>query len=274
MVLAGNDGKILAWIEGFMEVNRLAEQLNRASALHTPDWMARDYQEATRAIGQGDHARAITLLKTVVADGKDRSVQTKAREALQEIEMQAAGRLARARQLDEKGQSLEALDLLTDLLQKYAGSAAAVEGGKLLTSLADKPDARTRQRGRRSQELLASAKDDFKHERFLACLDQCEILAAAYRDLPEGKEGEQIAAEIKGDPARMAKVCEATNDRLAAMYVTLADSWLQKGNTEQAAICLEKVLKTNPTGTAAALAQTRLTQIQNKTLGDSSAPKP
>lgn len=261
MVLAGSDGKILAWIEGFIEVNRLAEQLNRASLQLTPDWMARDYQEATKAFNVGDYARSMTLLKNIIEDGKDRPVQGKAREVMQEIETQAAARLTRAKQLDEKGQTLEALDLLTELLRTYAGSQSAVTGAKLLTTLADKPDVRTRQRSRRAQELLSHAREDCKAERYLACLDQCELLSAGYRDLPEGKEAEQLAAEIKSNPERMTKVCEATNDRLAAMYITLADSWLKKGNTEQAALCLEKVLKINPTGASASLAQTRLSQI-------------
>lgn len=265
MVLASNDGKILAWIEGYIEVNRLAEQLNRASALLTPDWMVRDQQEATRSVSQGDYPRAIALLKNIAADGKARSVQTKAREQLQEIEIQAAGRLARARQMDEKGQTLEAIDLLTELSRTYAGAESAVEGGKLLASLNDKTKASERTRGRRAQELLASARDDFKNERFLACLDQCEVLAAAYADRPEGKEGERIAADIKSNPDRMAKVCESMNDRLAAMYVTQAEAWLKKGNNEQAAVCLEKVLRISPTGATAGLAQTRLAQIQNKT---------
>jgi thioredoxin-related protein len=265
MVLASDDGKILAWIEGYIEVNRLTEQLNRASALLTPDWMVRDHQEATRSISQGDYARAITLLKNIASDGKTRSVQTKAREQLQEIEMQAAGRLARARQMDEKGQTLEAIDLLTELSRKYAGAESAVEGGKLLATLNDKTKATERTRGRRAQELLASARDDFKNERFLACLDQCEVLAAAYADLAEGKEGERIAAEIKSNPDRMAKVCDSMNDRLAAMYVTQAEAWLKKGNYEQASVCLEKVLRISPTGAMASLAQARLAQIQNKT---------
>jgi thiol-disulfide isomerase/thioredoxin len=274
MILASHDGKILGWIEGFMEVARLADHLQRATAVQTPDWMARDYQEASKAAGAGDYARAVSLLKNVVEDGKDRPVQTKARETLQEIEMQADGRLARARQLDEKGQTLEALDLLTDLLRKYAGTRAAADGGKLLAGLADKPDVRGRQRLRRAQEMLAQAREDHKAERFLACLDNCEILAAAYRDLPEGKEGEQLAAQIKSNPDAMARVCESMNDRLAQMYMTLADSFLRKGQNEQAGAYLEKVVKLNPTGAAASTAQARLTQIQKTPAMPTNLQKP
>jgi thioredoxin-like negative regulator of GroEL len=265
MILAGNDGKILGWIEGYMEVSRMVEQLQRATAVQTPDWMARDYQEASKAVGGGDYARAVTLLKNIVEDGKDRSVQTKAREVLQEIEMQAAGRLARAKQMDDRGQTLEALDLLTELLRKYAGTEAAADGGKMLTSLADKPDVRSRQRARRAQEVLAQAREDFKAERYLKCLDHCEVLSAAYHDLTEGKEGEQLAAEIKANPERMARVCEAMNDRLAAMYMTLAETFMKKGQNDQATAYLDKVVKLNPTGGTAVVAQAKLAQINNKT---------
>lgn len=275
IVLAGNDGKILAWVEGFIEVNRLVEQLNRASTLQTPEWMARDSQEANRAINTGDHARAITLLKNIVEDGKDRPVQAKAREALQEIELLASGRLARARQFDEKGQTLEAIDLLTELGRKYAGTKAAVEGTKLLTNLAEKADVRSQLRNRRAKELLALAKEDVKGERLLAGLELYETLASNYRDLPEGKEAEQHVAEIKGNADQMARICEAMGERLAAMYLTQADAWLKKGNSDQAVASLEQVLKVKTTGVSAEQAQLRLGRMQGRTPGISvSFPKP
>ena len=267
VILAGNDGKILGWIEGYMESQRMMEHLQRASVVQTPDWMARDFQEAAKAIAVGEHGRAVGLLKNILEDGKDRPVQSKARESLQEIEMQASGRLERAKQLDDKGQTLESLDLLTELLRQYAGTQAALDGSKLLTLLADKPDVRTRQRARRANEMLLLAREELKAGRVLNCLDQCEILSAAYRDLPEGREGGQLAAEIKSSPQQMALVCDAMNDRLAKMYVDLAESWVKMGNREQAALCLEKVLKINPQGSAAASAQARLAQLNNRTPG-------
>jgi thioredoxin-related protein len=265
-ILAGNDGKILGWIEGYMEALRMLEQLQRAAALQTPDWMARDYQEAAKAMSAGEHSRAVALLKNIVQDGKDRPVQAKARESLQEIEMQAAGWLERAKQLDDKGQALEAFGLVTDLLRQYAGTQAAADAGKLLNLLADKPEVRTR-RTRRAQEMLLLARDEFKAERYLSCLDQCEILAAAYRDLPEGKEAATLAASIKANPQQMSRVCDAMNERLSKMYMDLADSWLKKGETEQAAACLEKVLKINPSGSTAVNAQARLAQLTARTPG-------
>jgi uncharacterized protein YyaL (SSP411 family) len=260
-IMAGHDGKITGWIEGYLESGRIMDHLARSAAMQTPDWMARDFQEASKAIGNGDFARAVSLLKNVIEDGKGRPVQDKARESLQQIEAQAAARLARVRQMDEKGQALEALDQLTDLMRQFAGTQAAAEGGKLLTLLADKPDIRARQRVRRAEEMLHLAREDFKAQRYLSALDWCEILTAAYRDLPEAKEAAELSADIKGDPHRTARVCEEMNDRLTKMYMELADSWLKRNDREQAAACLEKVLRINPTGTAAASAQARLAQL-------------
>jgi len=266
-IIAGHDGKILGWIEGYMEATRIMEHLQRGAAVQTPDWMARDFQEASKAVTAGEYARAVSLLKNIVEDGKERPVQNKARESLQEIEKQASGRLERARQMDEKGQTLEALDLLTELLRQYAGTQSAVEGGKLLTLLADKPDTRSRTRARRAQELLEIARQDFKAERYLSTLDTSELLAAAYRDLPQGKDGAQLAADIKSNPERMARVCDAMNDRLAKMYMDLAESWLKKGDRDQAVACWDKVTKVHPASQAAMNAQARLAQVNKGVQG-------
>ncbi len=261
MILASHDGRIVGWIEGYLEPTRLSEHLQRVSALQTPDWMARDYQEVGKAVSAGEYARAVSLLRNILAIDKDLPLQAKARETLHEIEMQASGRLERAKQLDEKGQTLEALDLLTGLLSQYAGTQAAVDGAKLL------PDARTRARARRAQEMLRQAREYVKEQRYLNALDQCEVLVAAYRELPEAREGAQLIREIKSDPERMSRVCEALNDRLAQMYTDLADSWRLKGDRDQETACLEKLLKVSPVGGAAARAQTRLAQLNSRTPG-------
>ena len=93
MIIATTDGKIFAFLEGYREAPALTDQLQRALAVETPDWMARDFQESVKAIGNSDYAKAIPLLKAILEDGKDRPVQTKAKSVLDEIEQQAAGRL-------------------------------------------------------------------------------------------------------------------------------------------------------------------------------------
>ncbi|HEY2911254.1 MAG TPA: thioredoxin fold domain-containing protein, partial [Gemmataceae bacterium] len=60
LVLAGHDGKIHNFIEGYLEAERLSEHMKRAvAATTTSDWMARDFNEASKAIGAGDYPRAV-----------------------------------------------------------------------------------------------------------------------------------------------------------------------------------------------------------------------
>src|SRR5438105_7158727 len=76
IVFANAEGKILGYQEGFVEAPRMKELLQRAVTLvSTPDWMNVDYDEASKAVTVNDFARAVSLLKNIVEDGKDRPVQ-------------------------------------------------------------------------------------------------------------------------------------------------------------------------------------------------------
>lgn len=266
LVLAAPDGKILRTIEGFVEAPKLVDELNRAhAAVLTPDWMTRDFQEAAKAIAKSNYSGAVALLKTITHDGKDRPVQVKARQVLFDLEQQAAGRLARARQLHDQGRPREAADALTDLLRSYTGTQAAVEGGKFLNALAAKPELRDAQRGHRARELLAQARSDFRSQQYLECLERCETLTAAYADLPEAAEAGHLSAQVRDNPEALAKACDALNQRTAAMYLTLAECWLRKGQPGQAQLCLERVIETVPGSCDADTARTHLAQIQGRT---------
>lgn len=265
LVLAGPDGKILGTIEGYMEAARLTEHLQRVvMTVATPDWMARDLQEASKAVAGGDYARAVTLLKTIGEDGKTRPVQVKARQVLGELEQQAAGRLARAKQMEDRGQMLEAVDTLTDLLRAFAGTQAASEGATLLTRLADRPEIRDRQKSRRASELLAQARDDFRTQQFCACLERCETIAGAFMGSPEAAEAKQLTEQIKANPEWLARACESMQERLGAMYLTQADSWLAKGDAKQAAACLERAARACPGSARGQEALVRLNQLKGQ----------
>lgn len=265
LIVAGTDGKIHSVIEGYVESGRLLEQLQRAIAAGTPDWMARDYQEATRSVGTGDYARAISLLRHIAEDGKDQPVQVKARQALGEIEQQASGRLARARQMCDRGQGMEAIDGLTELLRRYPGTVAAHDGGELLSSLNSKPELRDGVRAKRAREILALARDDYRTERYLACLEHCDTLATAYRGLPEGVEGAQLATLVRDNPERMSRAVADMNDRMGAMYMALAQSHIKRGNHTGAAQALEKLVTACPTCSGASEARVQLASLQGKT---------
>ncbi len=263
LVLAGPEGKILGVLEGYQEAPQLAEQLRKVTlAYAAPEWMMRDYQEAAKAIVVADYSRAIALLKSITLDGKDRSVQVKARQVLQDLEQQAAGRLARAKSLHDRGQSAEAAGEVTELIRSYTGTQAAADGAALLSSLAARPEMRDQQRLRRARELLAQARDDYRTQQFLGCLERCELLSASYADLPEGAEAQQLANEIRENPEFLARACDSLNSKMGVMYLTLAESWMKKGQHQKAQLCLEKVLQAAPGSRQAELAQVRLAQLQ------------
>lgn len=265
MVLAGSDGKIHNFIEGYLEADRLNEHMKRAvTATTTTDWMARDFNEASKAIGIGDYPRAVSLLKGLIREAGEKPVGIKARDVLDGVEKQATGRLVRARDLEDKGYTPEAMDTLADLMKTYAGTNAAADAATLMAGIAEKPETREKQRVRQARDVLALAKDEFRAGRFYDCLQRCEQLSLAFADRPESKEGASLALEIKNNPDRLAVACEQMNEKTAAMYLALADSWSKKGQDKEAVACLEKVLKLSPNSRHAALAQSQIAKIQGR----------
>jgi uncharacterized protein YyaL (SSP411 family) len=265
LVLAGADGKIHAFIEGYMEADRLAEHMKRTVAnATTPDWAARDYNEASKAIGVADYPRAVSLLKGVVKEAADKPVGVKARQVLEDIEKQAAGRVARAKDLELHGRTAEAMDALTDVMKSYAGTEAATDAATRMAGLSERPETQQLQRLRRARDLLALAKEEFRTQRYHDCLQKCEQLTESFADLPEGREGFALAAEVKNHPERLAVACEQMNEKTAAMYLALADSWRKKGQDREAIACLEKVTKLSPNSRQAEIAQSQLAQLRGK----------
>jgi thioredoxin-related protein len=275
IVIAAPDGKILVTREGYMDAAPFLEQLQRAlTAVSNPEWMARDYQEAVKAITGSDYSRAIALLRSVMEDGKDRPVQLKARQLLKDLEQQATSRLVAAKEANDKGHTSQAVDRLTELVRLFNGTQAATEGGQLLTSLGNKPEIKGQQRTRRAQELLAQAKQDYTSGQYLCCMDRCEVLTSSYGDLPEGDEAKALETEIKGNPVWMQTACESLSDRLGLLYLSLADTWLKKGQPQQATLCLERVVKAFPSSQHAEVAQRRLAQIQGRQTQQTNFKKP
>jgi thioredoxin-related protein len=263
LVFASPDGKILVVQEGYVDAGRFQELLRRAAATYAaPEGLTRDYQEAARAIGASDFARAVALLKTVTEDGKDRPVQRKAKGLLKEIEDQAAGRLSRAKQLAEKGEKKDAVAAAVELVRVYPGTSAAKEGAQLLTTWTSSLDTPGEPRARKAKEMLAQAREDYRANQFLICMERCELISTHYADLGEGADAARLATEIRANPDFMKRACDQLADRLGVYYLSLAESYLQKGQPRQAITCLEKVLRLFPGSRPAQAAQARLSQIQ------------
>ncbi len=275
LVVAASDGKIIGTLEGYLEANRLQDHLQRVLAgLSNPEWMNRDYADATKAIAGSDYARALALLKSITEDGKTRPVQVKARQLLDDLEQQAAGRLARAKQLDDRGQTLEATNVLSELLRSFAGTQAATEAGQMLTSLTAKPETKSQIRLQRARELLAQAREDYRTQQYLCCLDRCDVLNSTYADLPEAAEAVQLTEEIRNNPEWLQQACETLTNRLGKLYISLAETWIKKGQPQQAALCLERVIQTFPGSREAQAAQIKLAAIQGRSTWQADFKKP
>jgi tetratricopeptide (TPR) repeat protein len=134
----------------------------------------------------------------------------------------------------------------------------------MLKTLMDRPEIKAVQRTRRARELLAQAREDYRTQQYLYCLERCELLAANYPDLSEGVQAIQLANEIKNNPEWMRQACDALGERLGGLYLSLAESWLKKGQPQQATACLERVIQTLPGSRQAEAAQLRLSQIQGQ----------
>jgi thioredoxin-like negative regulator of GroEL len=263
IVFANSEGKILGYQEGFIEAPRMKEMLQRAITLvSTPEWMTVDYDAASKAVSGNDFTRAVSLLKNIVEDGKDRPVQSKARVLLQDLEQQATARYARARQLAERNQTNEAAEALNEVVRLYAGTTAARESQALLSRLSSTSEVTDKSRASRARELIVQAREDYRMQQFSCCLDRCELLVNQFPNMPEAHEAVQLMNDIKGSPEFLKLACNQLGDRLAVMTLALAESLLKKGQPQEAVFYFEKVIQSYPDSRHAETAQTRLVQIR------------
>jgi len=147
-------------------------------------------------------------------------------------------------------------------VKQYPGTPAARDANVLLESLANRAET-AEERACRARELLARAKEDYKSQLYLCCLDRCEVLLNIYSDLPEATEAGQLAMEIKSNPEWTKQAADQLGDRLCLLYLTLADSMLKKGQHQQATFYLERIVQMFPNTRHAEVAQIRLSQIQS-----------
>jgi tetratricopeptide (TPR) repeat protein len=266
LVLAGADGKIIGTLEGYLDASRLHEQLQRVLAVvANPEWMTQDYQEAMKAIQASDSARAIALLKSIVEDGKDRAVQVRAHQSLKELEQQAIDKLAQARQKDSQGKSADAIVALSELVRIYAGTPAAIEGGRMLATLTTRGQSKESINPRRAQELLAQAKEDLRTQQYLCCLDRCDQVCKQYGESSEAEEAKRLAEEIRSNPEWLQQACDNLVDRLGSLYMAMAENWQRKGQMQLAVACYERVVTAAPGSRYAELAQLKLGALKSRT---------
>lgn len=266
MVLAGADGKIHAFLEGYMESQRIEGHIAQVMTA-TSEAYARELQDATLAAAIADYPRAVELLKLTIATATERTLATKAKEALQPLEKKAAVRLARARELEETANFDDLTDALAGVASTFRGTRAAADAEEMLMGIGDIPDRRNTEfaaaRIRRAQDLLSLARSEFKLTKYHLCLQHCDELTTLFPDSPESREAASLSLEIQTDPERLAIADAQLRERTAAMQLALAESWARKGQSAEAAACLERVVKLCPVSRLADEAKARLASLGN-----------
>lgn len=224
LILAAPDGKLLAKVPGYLDVARCHEWLLHVLTVWSnPEWMLRDYEAATKAVADAEYARAVALLHELLEDGQSRPVQALARRMLQALEAEAAGRVARVRQLDAQGQTAEAITLLLATLRAFAGTKTADDAGKLLVVLAAKPVARPTAQAK-AQQVVIQARAD----------------------------------EPAPQPEQLRQACDRLSERLGKRFLELAEAYLNQNEPEQAVRCYQWIVSALPASDAAATARQRL----------------
>jgi len=112
--------------------------------------------------------------------------------------------------------------------------------------------------------LLAAAQQAYTAERFGECLDRCEELLATHQRTPQAEDAAKLMGRIKADPDKLAAAEIQLDERLAATYVSLGDTWSEKGRQREATVCYEKSLKLLPSGKLADQTRAKLAELRRE----------
>lgn len=266
VVFAAPDGRILKSIEGYQDAAKFYDSMQLVLAsIAPPDWLSRDYELAQKLISENNYTRAIPTLQRIVEEGKGDAIAQNAKKLLDQLEQKAGERVQTARRLNDEGKAADAMRTLADTARDFPGLQATKNAGELLASLAAQNTTSPKTgRNRVAQDLLQQARENYKTQDFLLCLDRCETLVAHYGDLPEGKEAYTLATEIKNNPEWLSKACNHLGDRLAAMYLALGEAMLTRGQPEVAIHYFERVIQSFPESRRSEVARVRLQFLQRQ----------
>ena len=183
---------------------------------------------------------------------------------MQEVEALAAAELAAAKEKAAKGDNADALAGAGEVSKQFSGTLASREAAELAATLTSRTEAGEVQRKDRARDLLAQARDDYRTQQFLCCLDRCEVLIAQFTEMPEAAEAVQLTNDIKSNPEWAKSACEQLGDRLGVLYLALAETCLRRGQPQEAVFYLDRVVQNFPNSRHAEAAQVRLAQIQGQ----------
>lgn len=247
-VLAGADGTIHAFVQGYVAVDQFKEQLKRTTDLVAADTKStRELAEVTAAVKAGEYAKALPLLQRLAVVSKGKAAEPKVNELFADVEKAATARLAKANALLAAGQADAATAALNDVVKVFPGTTASSRAESHLIALGVSKLDRVAI-ALRATTLMTAARDLAHAGAYAEALDMCQLLSTT----AEAKAAQTLAAEIKADPTRLAVAARQTNDKAAALQTALGDAHAAKGETAEAAKCYELAVLLSPTSPAAA----------------------
>jgi thioredoxin-related protein len=257
-VLAGADGTIHAFVQGYVEVDAFKEQLKRTTELVSADLKSgRELAEAATAIKAGEYGRAIPVLQRLAIVAKGKPAETKAKAMLAETETAGSERLRKANGHLESGDRDSAIRQFNEIARSFAGTGVAGRAESQLVALGvDRLDRVAL--SMRATALLTAARDLAKAGAYAEALHVAELLDGT----AEAKAAAALVAEIKSDPIKIAASARQANEKAAALQLTLADAHASKGETREAASCLELAIRLAPNSSKAEQAEVRLTKLR------------
>ncbi len=267
-VLAGPDGRITNTLVGYQDAESLGETVQRLLiSLTPPDPIVKDLENAIRWENEGDYARAISTLRNILDDPRERPIQKNAHEVLKRIQQRAEDRINVARDLHAKNQNAAAINTLTEMMRSYPGLQATKDAADLISKIAQSNREqmevqKATDRTRRARDLLAQAKEFYRTRDYIPCVDRCKYIIANFGDLPEGQQAFALSSEIRSNPEWLQGAADVLGDLYGDMLLALAESHLKQNDVSKARYQLQRVIQIFPGTRLSESAQLRLSQLQ------------
>ena len=257
-VLAGADGTIHAFVQGYVEADTFKEQLKRTSELVAAEVKAgKELAEASSAIRSGEYSRAIPILQRLSIVAKGKPAETRARALITDVEKVGGEQVRKAIARLDAGERDPAIKLLEEINRSFVGTEAAKLAESRLVSLGVNRLDRVAL-SMRATALLTASRDLAKAGAYAEALQLAELLDST----AEAKSAAALIAEIKSDPHKLIVSAQQANEQAAALQMSLADAYAHKGQNDEAAKCLELAIRLAPNTPKADQATGRLTKLR------------
>ncbi len=259
-VYADPTGKILGSNEGFVDPAAFLAALDKAAAgPEAPAWLAGALEEARKARANQDRGRASLLLRLITESEFRGPLYSQAKAMLQNLDAEASARGNTEPLVGPLQKSTGVPNTLPDAARE---DTTARESAKATLASRSTDSAGSPPMEAGAKSLMEQMEEERKQGHLAGMLEISEKLLAQFPDSEEAKKARDEVQAIRNDPDKLRVVAEQSAEKLAGLYLNLAEAWIGKGKPQQGVFYLEKVLITFPGSRHADTAQARLAQVQ------------